>query len=887
MNFKNDEKEYLYDVTILIPIFNAEDFIDGTIKSVISQKVNNCTYQVILLNDGSSDDSAEICKSYTNAFSNFYYYYHENKGVSFTRNKGLDLAQGKYILFLDADDLLADNTLETIFKTFEKYEDEADILTYPLYRKIGEKLLPHVRNQAYKKNGDDNVYDISQNPFINQSTMNIVVKNLNEDEKIYFDEKLHYAEDAFFNTQMILRKNKIINTKKGGYYYNIGHSSAVDFYKSPVNIKDMLLDFFESLIDLSLKNTNEVSKYIQGLILYELNWRLIQNTLFPYHLKEKEYQIWINRMIKIFEHIDVETIMKKPLMDYYHKLFFLKTFKGNIDYINTSYNGVSFMAENYKIGDFNQATLVFNRIKIENDEIRFIGFIKAPLLELTENVELLINDNKKSKSISLNESPAGYYKTRIRIADFKGFDFTIPLNEKNSYDFTIKIDNSEFKPLHWFDKNVIFKTFLGSKYVVTKKYIINYETNPFSITIVDRKNNRKFAKNILKHQKKLMFSKGQGNLAKFEKNKKFLNPIIKKRKIWLYNDRAGVIDNAFHQFEYDLKKKDKINKYYVIRKEDIGKKEFPKQNTVVYGSLKHKILYYNADLILTSFKELTEYSPLSYRANNLFYSEMKSKIIYLQHGVLNAHTPWLYGKHITTFDKFVISSSFEKENLTNNYGYNELDLIKSGMPRLDSIVPKKKKKKILLAPSWRKSLINENNGLNRTIDIKSFKNSSFYNGINNIITSEKLNDVLKKQGYILDVKMHPIFMQQSSDLFETNLSNINILTSHENFNVNDYKLLITDFSSYMFDFIKSMTKIVFFIPDHDYFLSGNHIYNKLDFDVSQFSGLFTESYGLTKYIENEIEQDFNLKGSIFNLYNDFYYKHTNYKEHLYQNLKKL
>src|SRR5699024_6401848 len=185
VNFQNDKKEYVYDLTILIPVFNAEDFIEGTIKSVINQKVNHCTYEVILLNDGSSDDSEEICKKYTNAFNNFSYYYHENKGVSYTRNKGLDLAQGKYILFLDADDLLADNTLEAVFKTFEKYKNEADILTYPLYRKIGEKLLPHVRNQAYKQPGEDNIYDISQNPFINQSTMNIVVKNLNKDERIY------------------------------------------------------------------------------------------------------------------------------------------------------------------------------------------------------------------------------------------------------------------------------------------------------------------------------------------------------------------------------------------------------------------------------------------------------------------------------------------------------------------------------------------------------------------------------------------------------------------------------------------------------------------------------------------------------------------------------
>lgn len=96
------EKElnnYEYDLTILIPIYNAEDFIDGTIKSVINQKVKNITYEVVLLNDGSIDQSEEICKNYVERYNNFYYYHHENHGVSFTRNRGLDLAQGKYILF--------------------------------------------------------------------------------------------------------------------------------------------------------------------------------------------------------------------------------------------------------------------------------------------------------------------------------------------------------------------------------------------------------------------------------------------------------------------------------------------------------------------------------------------------------------------------------------------------------------------------------------------------------------------------------------------------------------------------------------------------------------------------------------------------------------------
>lgn len=881
------EGNFEYDLTILIPVYNAENFLEGTIESVISQKLENKTYEVILLNDGSEDNSEEICKKYTNLYNNFRYYKHENSGVSYTRNRGLDLANGKYILFLDADDLLAQNTLESVINTFNYYNEDSDILAYPLYRKVNDYITAHVRNKEFTKKGDMNVYDIKDFPNLNQCTMNIVIKNLPKNEKVYFNEDLKQSEDALFNTGMILRKGKLIFSNKGGYLYNVGHDSAVNHYKNPVDIKDMLLDFFEKLISISKDQDNgKIPQYVQSMILYELNWRFVQNTLFPNHLRANDYKIWMDRLKKVFEKIEIQTILNKNLMDFYHKMYIIRTFKGDIEYVNNSY-GISFKSNDEMILEYKNITLVFNKIKIENDNLRIVGFVKAPLLDLTPDLNLIIeNDENIVRNIPLSYSPASYYKTKVDVAKFYEFDFKINLSRNNSYKFYVVIDNHKFNVVHWFENNIIFKKFIGSRFVVTDNKIISYQTNPFEIVIEDKKTNRKKAKNIWRHQKGLMAKANQDHLLNFERLKKIINPAIKNKKIWLYNDRIGVLDNAYYQFKNDVKKKDNIKRYYVIREEDINNKKFPKENIVVYGSLKHKILYYYSDLILTSFKEFIEYSPLSYRANNLFYSEMKSKVVYLQHGVLNAHTPWLYGKHVTNFDKFLISSHFEKENLINNYGYNEADLIQSGMPRLDNIIPKNKKKKILLAPSWRKSLINETVGLNRTINLDAFLSSKFYKGINEIINSEKLNRILQKNDFILDVKMHPIFAEQAS-LFSTEQSNINILKDNYDFNLNDYELFITDFSSYMFDFIKSMTKIVFFLPDYDYFLSGNHVYNKLDFDVSNFSGIYTRSEDLINYINNEIEKDFALSGSIYNLYNDFYFKHLGYKEHLYNELMKL
>lgn len=395
----------------------------------------------------------------------------------------------------------------------------------------------------------------------------------------------------------------------------------------------------------------------------------------------------MSRLKKIFSRIEINTILDKNLMDFYHKMYFIKTFKGNIEYINNSY-GISFKSNGETILKYKKTTLVFNKIKIENDKLRIVGFVKAPLLDLVPDINLIVeDDNKIIRNIPLSYSPASYYKTKMDVAKFYGFDFKLNINSPNKYKFYVLIDNHKYNVTHWFENNIIFKKFIGSRFVVGENAIISYGTNPFEIIVESKKKNKNKAKNILKHQEALMAKNKQDQLLKFEKLKNLISPVIRNKKIWLYNDRVGVLDNAYYQFKHDINKKDGIKRYYVVREENI----------VVYGSLKHKVLYYYADLILTSFKEFIEYSPLSYRANNLFYSEMKSKVVYLQHGVLNAHTPWLYGKHITNFDKFLISSQFEKENLINNYGYNEGDFIQSGMPRLDNIIPKNKKKKNIVS----------------------------------------------------------------------------------------------------------------------------------------------------------------------------------------------
>lgn len=125
INDNNSLNENRYQFSVIIPVYNAENYIERAISSVFRQI--DVTVQLIVIDDGSIDHSGQICKSLLNT-SDCIYLSHENKGQSAARNEGLQIAEGKYIFFLDADDCLIDNCLKKIYARME--DNRLDVLAF-------------------------------------------------------------------------------------------------------------------------------------------------------------------------------------------------------------------------------------------------------------------------------------------------------------------------------------------------------------------------------------------------------------------------------------------------------------------------------------------------------------------------------------------------------------------------------------------------------------------------------------------------------------------------------------------------------------------------------------------------------------------------------------
>lgn len=141
-----------YTISVVIPLYNQQDTIHNCITALRKQTVAFKNLEIILINDGSSDDSGRLCKSFADKYSNIHYIYQENGGVSSARNQGIRKASGKYIFFLDADDLLEKHTIQKVAEFFDTVYDEVDLVTYPLETIYNGRILePHFRYKVLKK----------------------------------------------------------------------------------------------------------------------------------------------------------------------------------------------------------------------------------------------------------------------------------------------------------------------------------------------------------------------------------------------------------------------------------------------------------------------------------------------------------------------------------------------------------------------------------------------------------------------------------------------------------------------------------------------------------------------------------------------------------------
>ena len=205
-------------LSIIIPVYNCEKFLPDCLESCLNQDISKHEYEIICVNDGSIDKSDKILLEYSSKYKNIKVFSQVNKGVSAARNFGLSLAQGKYFLFLDADDFLIDNCLN-ICKCLLENSGPKTVLCLGRY---------HFTEQGYS---DRHMYyglgDYTGcNPTSGYITNRIISSDLAS--HLRFQENIIYGEDEVFAYELRMLEPDIIKLDEPIYYYRQHENSACE-----------------------------------------------------------------------------------------------------------------------------------------------------------------------------------------------------------------------------------------------------------------------------------------------------------------------------------------------------------------------------------------------------------------------------------------------------------------------------------------------------------------------------------------------------------------------------------------------------------------------------------------------------------------------------------
>lgn len=214
-------------LSIVIPMYNSEKYIKECLDSILGQIDDKV--EIILVNDGSKDDTEKICKSYNS--NHIKYFWIENHGVSYARNYGLKHAKGEYIMFVDSDDSWTENTYALIQ---EHLNNNIDLIVFG-YEKIykNKRVCVSLKNEITHKKIDENIFfEAAVSGYLWNK---VFKKNIIDKEKLCFNKNITFCEDLVFVSEYIKKINtkKVMYIEEPLYLYRIRKSGvSINFYNS-------------------------------------------------------------------------------------------------------------------------------------------------------------------------------------------------------------------------------------------------------------------------------------------------------------------------------------------------------------------------------------------------------------------------------------------------------------------------------------------------------------------------------------------------------------------------------------------------------------------------------------------------------------------------------
>lgn len=853
-------KEPKFKFSVIIPVYNVEKYLSETVDSVIAQTIGfKENIQIIFINDGSPDNSEEICLKYQEKYpENILYIKQENGGVSSARNNGINYIQGKYVNFLDSDDCWTPDSFEIINRFFEENDDKMDVVA-------ARKKFFDARDGWHRldyKYKTTRVVNLNEDyDFIQMDVTGSFIKaEAIQDRR--FSTKLKYGEDAQFINSILLDKCKLGVVREAIHLYRKrpDESSAL---QNELSSESYYIDspeyFHKDIIQKSEEKYGCVKEFIQYTVMYDLQWRLRK----PVYqiLEEKEYLEYEKQLREIISKIEDRIIFAQKDIFMNMKIYCLN-FKYQKDLRKEIYyDRARLIYQNIPVISFHTAKtlIIWQIIEIKDNILHLEGKDNCWLRHDQYDFYARINDEKfYPEYMDCPYLTPPCFDGSIETARIIKFDIPLRKGEELPLKFVFCFQGFENDIFTSTGKFAHIPAFEGG-YYVKDEYILRLLGRSLYIA----PNTFHLRTRLERLYRKKLISLGKGYLIKYRILYSFLKK-FKKKKLWLISDRMyKADDNGEHFFKYiksiapkDIKPVFNLNKnsedYARLRK--IGK-------VMPYDTPYYRINFLLADKIISS--GASEYLMNAFENDRRFLMDLYHfDFVFLQHGVTKDDiSEWIH-KYNKNMKMIVAAGKPEYESFgQGNYYYSKDVPALTGFPRHDNLLKLQKEqppeKKIVIIPTWRKSIKGSYDIVtSESIYFSGFKKTEYFQFYNSLINHDKLRECMRKNNYKGILCMHPIHNEQWVD-FEAN----------DEFSVNhgfvDYQnifttasLLVTDYSSVAFDFAYLKKPVVYCQFDAEQFFSGEHSYTKgyFSYENNGFGpvckDLETTVHAIIKEIEN-------------------------------------
>ncbi len=855
------------------------------LKSIINQNYDLNKIELIIL------DYLNIEKEINKYKNNFTINYLSVKDIPLGKvfNKGLDLAEGNIITFIDSDNYYNN---KNVFKKVSNINNPLISISSYYYDMESKTQTSYLMN-SYKKNYVDlDMYPNSISLDFNSYFINTdLIKEYRFDENNYDDTKrfmlmnLLLDENCFYylkiNNGLITTNPFETNTSKCSIQYNKW------WYTESIN---NYISYAEKL--------DEIPNYIKEILLYAIYEKTNCNTKDRNKkvLQDKDINEFFNSVSSLCEYIDDKMLIElneKRLFKIPRWLRFY-IFNNKVDSINKKYvkNNKIMIDYKYKGKDYT------SQIKDNNNEIIYVQAINY------KNNKLYFDCNTSLKDI----------------IDLKQIKLKIVYNNKKidykrSYFYPLlKVFGKTVSEEYCFNFNIDIKDNYGDLKIYAiigdKEVPLVFEYPNIHSRLSDSKWSYWHYKNFVLYNKQSYIRISKPNLLKLFKSELLFDlsklkndprrkllilrllyfitkPFLRNRNIWVTFDKtykAG--DNGEYMYQYLLNNND-VEIYYVIRKEAPDYKRLIKQNKkriLTYRSLKMRIMCLHAKIILDTHANVKSYCGINVGVP-YFSGIFNGDAICIQHGLTIQEIAQYQNRLFDNIKLYCIISPLEKKNLENKYyDYDDSQIVYTGIARYDGL-KSNDKRNILITPTWRRNIVNSSIANMKKGHNDNFKESDYYKIYNSLINNMKLIECAKECNYRLTYLLHPAISAQIDDFDKNDFVDIIPATGDMSYEkiLTESSLMVTGYSGVQFDFAYQRKPIVYYHPSQ---LPPHYETGVFDYDEAGFGPVCKEENEiidkLCNYMKNncKIEKKYVERANKF-----FYFSDFNNRERIYKACK--